>query len=414
MKRKRDHKGGAIKENGKKRKKNIGREEDRLKNITHDNKTNNNNNKNSYDDNNDSEDKIHSNCSSDKLMKALTFLRKYCGHIRRLDLSRQDNIMVHHIKALSHPSWNLVTLILPRQHLIMKETDRDNQSMIIQWPSSLRRLEISELANLEDDTLFMKSLSSSSSLSLSSPPSSTPSSLALSSSSTIPEITHFKLTAPLHRGVETLFNHMLPFLQYLFLSDCYHLQDEHLKQLPNTLICLDLFNCINITNVGVKTITSCCPKLKHLSLASCSTNVEVIPELPAQLETLSMPYERLQDENIALLPSSLKWLNIWGCELVTNRGLKMLPRSLQTLYIACCRYLTDSGLQYLPPNLEHLVFYHYQNVTLAGFEKYLENSEVKLDKLDIGIDPNGKKYAQYPRLNSVLVKEGKVLFPFKL
>lgn len=124
-----------------------------------------------------------------------------------------------------------------------------------------------------------------------------------------------------------------PKLRYLDLSDCQHLDDFSLKNIVkyfgSKLTHLYLRRCTSLTDQSIKTIATHCLSLQELSISYCpqftdSICYELSLELNTSLRYLSMARCPITDhglQQIARHCTKLRYLNIRGCEAVSDTGL---------------------------------------------------------------------------------------------
>ena len=126
-----------------------------------------------------------------------------------------------------------------------------------------------------------------------------------------------------------------PRLRYLDLSDCHQLDDfclnNMVKYFGSRLTHLYLRRCTSLTNQSIKTIVTHCPSLQELSISYCpqftdSICYELSLELNTKLKYLSMAKCQISDvglHQIAVHCTKLRYLNIRGCEAVSDAGLSL-------------------------------------------------------------------------------------------
>lgn len=124
-------------------------------------------------------------------------------------------------------------------------------------------------------------------------------------------------------------------IRYLDLSDCNQLDDYNLKYFlkfcGQRLTHLYLRRCTSLSDQSAKCITTYCPSLKELSLSYC-------PQL-----TDLVCYELSLELN-----HNLKYLSLAKCELITNAGLIQIARhcsKLRYLNVRGCESISDEGIK---------------------------------------------------------------------
>lgn len=87
---------------------------------------------------------------------------------------------------------------------------------------------------------------------------------------------------------------------------------------------------------------------------------------------------KITDEGLVFLPKRLKELNLTGCVLITNEGLKHLSRltSLQELSLRRCSLITNDGLKYLPKSIIGLSL-QFTSVTQDGVKSMPKSAIVR-------------------------------------
>ncbi len=184
--------------------------------------------------------------------------------------------------------------------------------------------------------------------------------------------------------------HLLTFNNTPLLDQ--QLQDV-LKACPNLKV-LNLIDCPNLTNEGIKNLPT---NLKVLTLRDCLTSFmmeEAFKNLPQTLERLYLHQAwSLGDEALENLPINLKELHLTRCYLLTNQGIKNLPANLERLVLYDCLLKKDE-LEGLPQTLKTL--------RLTG-KFSLEDEQTKnlpknLDKLElIGCDLTDESLKHLPK-----------------
>jgi len=130
-------------------------------------------------------------------------------------------------------------------------------------------------------------------------------------------------------------------LKDFILDFCFQL-NELPDNLPESLINIQFFGCIKITNLPELPLA-----LEKLDLTGCD-NLNNLPELPGNLKMLNLSGCRIN--NLPRLPESLERIRLLGCNSLNN--LPELPESLERLNLSICINLNN--LPRLPGNLKRL------------------------------------------------------------
>jgi len=114
-------------------------------------------------------------------------------------------------------------------------------------------------------------------------------------------------------------------LDFLSLYGC--ATDAILENLQPSLTELDLCECKLITDNCVKYFPE---NLKRLFLRHTQITDEGIRQLPCQkLEELDIGSCQITDVGLALVPNTLIYINLWGCDKITPAGVQELHRRLK-------------------------------------------------------------------------------------
>jgi len=118
---------------------------------------------------------------------------------------------------------------------------------------------------------------------------------------------------------------LLPQLDFLSLYGC--ATDALLENIQSNLIELDLCECKEITDNAVKYFPV---TLKRLFLRHTQVTDEGIRQLPCQkLDELDIGSTQITDIGLFMLPSTLVYLNLWGCDKITPFGVQEFHRRLR-------------------------------------------------------------------------------------
>lgn len=164
-------------------------------------------------------------------------------------------------------------------------------------------------------------------------------------------------------------------LRTLNISHCKWVTDWVIKELPKNLRSLKLSHCSKLTSAAIKelpkgleelhlqffynldavNIQQFPPNLKTLNLSSSNLNDHLIEYLPKTIQSLSLNYLMyLKGRNFDRLPPNLHTLDLSNCLEITESSLTNLPRTLLNLNLSGCWKLTNGDLQNLPPNIQWL------------------------------------------------------------
>lgn len=168
-------------------------------------------------------------------------------------------------------------------------------------------------------------------------------------------------------------------LRFLDLSNCYHLSDEVLRHLPNTIDDLSLSYCSGITGKGLSMLPS---TIKALDIAGklspllvfFLSAVSVIRNLTfcspfVTLCTFLTPGWFRSNEELKYLPCTLEKLNLWYCSCVNDQTLQYLPKTLTELNLCGCFNVTEEGLKCLPKTVKIVKWCVEWSVAIGRNEK---------------------------------------------
>eukprot|EP01038_Epipyxis_sp_PR26KG_P005005 gene5005-6990_t len=169
----------------------------------------------------------------------------------------------------------------------------------------------------------------------------------------------------------------LGFLKVLDVGEC-PIEDRGLTAVASgckLLRYLNLFSCVNITDVSIIAIASSCSNLQVVNLANCTklTSRSII--------------------SIGKNCSKLQSINLSRCSLVTDTGVKAIAdgcRDLQACNLAGMQKLTENAMYYLAtscPGLLMLNLTGCEKITVNGLEALISG----LDYVEKGISFSGFK-----------------------
>ncbi|KAI3441434.1 uncharacterized protein J3R85_002345 [Psidium guajava] len=201
----------------------------------------------------------------------------------------------------------------------------------------------------------------------------------------------------------------LQFLEELVLEGCFGIDDECpavLKDGCKSLKALDMSSCLNITHVGLSSITNGAGCLQHLALAYGSP---VTFAFAASLKRLSMLESMKLDGCLATTSGlkaigncclSLTELSLSKCSGVTDDGLSFFVtkhKQLRKLDITCCREITDVSIAHITSSCPALTSLRMESCTLVPKEAFVLIGQrchalEELDLTDNEVDNEGLKY----------------------
>lgn len=147
--------------------------------------------------------------------------------------------------------------------------------------------------------------------------------------------------------------HLPPSLTSLIIPTS-DIPDEFIRELPRSLLELDVQYSPNLTN---RCVSSLPPLLTKLSIGYCDKLTDkACGDFPRTLKYLYMHVsEHWNDPNeIGLLPPSLLSFQASELKSLSNDCIPALPRTLTELIIPLCMRVTADCVPDLPPNLTHL------------------------------------------------------------
>jgi len=137
----------------------------------------------------------------------------------------------------------------------------------------------------------------------------------------------------------------------LNLSGC-RLTDQMLALLPRNLKELNLGECSLLTGATIDQLPD---TIQYLDLSDCYKLKETPSQWPSQLQILILKNcHQLTDKMLKNLPKGLKELNLLSCQLVKGENSSYFPDSLKKLFLLNCQHIENRYLQYLPPFLKVL------------------------------------------------------------
>lgn len=144
-------------------------------------------------------------------------------------------------------------------------------------------------------------------------------------------------------------------------------EDHHLKNLKGKeLQILNLNACQRVSDIGLKTVAECCPKLQFFSIYWNLRVTDIgIHDLLKQCTQMTN-------------------LNLSGCKGITDKSLQTISdfcTGIKSLNLTRCLRLTDSGLITLLeacPNIEVLYLYAVSSFTNRSYAKLSNLRELKL------------------------------------
>lgn len=166
-------------------------------------------------------------------------------------------------------------------------------------------------------------------------------------------------------------------LEVLVFFDSYHFSDQVLRALGRHCPCLEQASfgdregfhhdvTYNFTDDGVRALAEGCGALRHVDLCKHSkvgdAGVSALATHCPHLKQVDLTDSRITDGGLQLLLErcALVELSLWGCESVTDGGLKAIVRhgrSLKYLDISFCSSVTLQGIDELEAGckgLKHL------------------------------------------------------------
>jgi hypothetical protein len=161
-------------------------------------------------------------------------------------------------------------------------------------------------------------------------------------------------------------------LKDFILDFCFKL-NELPDNLPESLINIQFFGCIKITNLPELPLA-----LEKLDISGCNS-LNNLPELPENLKELNLSGCRIN--NLPRLPESLEKLNLSYCENLTN--LPELPENLKELDLSGCTSLPNNA-----ETINKLIELETRNQGNANFqliwpEHFDRNPEIAQIKLNL-------------------------------
>ena len=175
----------------------------------------------------------------------------------------------------------------------------------------------------------------------------------------------------------------LPKLQTLKVENCFQLTDAGMASLPATVEILDMAQCIGVFRKGDARLGVLPPKLSWLRL-SFNFNDHFVGYIPNTLTVLLLEKSFVTDNGMRVLLAQLKnlvELSCAACINVTDATLALLPSSLKTLDLWHNRNVTDEGLKVMnsrAPLLEVLDLTCCPKVSLSGITAALQSPPFRL------------------------------------
>eukprot|EP01114_Cavostelium_apophysatum_P020015 TRINITY_DN6597_c0_g2_i1.p1 TRINITY_DN6597_c0_g2~~TRINITY_DN6597_c0_g2_i1.p1 ORF type:complete len:575 (-),score=128.27 TRINITY_DN6597_c0_g2_i1:11-1735(-) len=147
---------------------------------------------------------------------------------------------------------------------------------------------------------------------------------------------------------------------------CNMITKTTVQYIPKNVLRLSLIHC---TDLSVELLRNLPPNLDFLSLYGCGSD-ELLEALPRNLAELDLSEcSRITDSGVKNLPATLKKLYMRHTP-ITDEGLSNLPcKNLEELDIGSCN-VTDGGLRFLPSSLIYVNLWGINNISPKGVQQF--------------------------------------------